>query len=167
MEVILLEDIAKLGHIGDVVKVKDGFARNYLIPQKKAMAANVNNVRALEHQKRVAAKKLAKAKGSADEIKAQLEKLELSFTQKAGEQGKLFGSVTNIMIAEQLAQHGHTIDRHNIQTDVIKATGSFKVPVKLHRDVTAMVKVVVVSDQPAEEAKKPAKAEAEPAPAAE
>src|SRR5690606_24216255 len=114
MEVILLEDIAKLGHIGDIVKVRPGFARNFLIPQKKAMAANVKNVRALEHQKRVAAKKLAKAKNSADEVKAQLEKLELSFTQKAGEQGKLFGSVTNIMIAEQLAQNGFAIDRHNI-----------------------------------------------------
>lgn len=150
MELILLEDIVKLGHIGDVVKVKDGYARNFLIPQKKAMVANTHNVKSLQHQKRVASKKLSKAKAGADEVLAAIEKLELTFTQKAGEQGKLFGSVTNIMIAEQLAANGVTIDRHLIQTEPIKATGSFKVPVKLHRDVTAQLRIVVVAQ--AEEA---------------
>lgn len=146
MEVILLEDIATLGHIGDIVKVKDGYARNFLLPQNKALAASTNNVKALEHQKRVAGKKLAKAKGSADEIKAGLEKVELSFTQKAGENGKLFGAVTHMMIAEQLAEKGFTIDRHAIKAEPIKAAGSFKVNVKLHRDVTATVRVIVVAE---------------------
>lgn len=146
MEVILLEDIATLGHIGDIVKVKDGYARNFLLPQNKALAASTNNVKALEHQKRVAGKKLAKAKGSADEIKAGLEKVELSFTQKAGESGKLFGAVTHMMIADQLAEKGFKIDRHAIKSEPIKTAGSFKVVVKLHRDVTADVRVVVVAE---------------------
>jgi large subunit ribosomal protein L9 len=146
MEIILLEDIASLGHIGDIVKVKDGYARNFLIPRNKAMAASTNNVKALEHQKRVAAKKLSKAKGTADEILKGLEKLELTFAIKAGESGKLFGSVTNIMVAEQLTKHGFTIDRHQIKVEHIKVAGSYKVAVKLHRDVTAQVRVVVVAE---------------------
>lgn len=162
MEVILLEDIATLGHIGDIVKVKDGYARNFLLPQNKALAASTNNVKALEHQKRVAGKKLAKAKGSADEIKAGLEKVELSFTQKAGESGKLFGAVTHMMIADQLAEKGFTIDRHAIKSEPIKAAGSFKINVKLHRDVTAVVRVVVVAEGEAKQAA-PAEAPAEQA----
>ena len=146
MEIILLEDVASLGHIGDIVKVKDGFARNYLIPRNKALQASTNNVKALEHQKRIASKKLAKAKGSADEIKAGLEKLELTFTVKAGESGKLFGSVTNINVAEQLAANGFKIDRHAIKVEHIKTAGSYKVQVKLHRDVTANVRMVVLSE---------------------
>lgn len=147
MEIILLEDIAKLGHIGDIVRVRDGYARNYLIPRKKALVANTNNLKALEHQKRVAAKKLAKARGSAAELKAAIEKQELTFSQRAGESGKLFGSVTNMMIAEELTARGIQVDRHMIQTEPIKSTGSFKVPVKLHRDVTATVRVIVVAQQ--------------------
>ena len=146
MEIILLEDIPKLGHIGDVVRVKDGYARNYLLPHKKGMAASTHNVKALEHLKRVASKKVDKARGGAEGIKAAIEKLELTFIQKAGEMGKLFGSVTNIMIAEQLAAHDVVVDRHHVLTEPIKAAGSFKVPVKLHRDVTATVRVVVVAE---------------------
>lgn len=161
MEVILLEDIATLGHIGDIVKVRDGYARNFLIPQNKALAADTNNVKALEHQKRVASKKLDKARGSAEEIKAGLEKLELSFTQKAGDTGKLFGAVTHMMIAEQLAEKGFTVDRHAIKAEPIKAAGSFKVGVKLHRDVTATVRVVVVAEASEEKkAEAPAASEA-------
>ncbi len=151
MEIILLEDIPKLGHIGDIVRVRDGYARNFLIPRRKAMLADTNNIRALEHQKRVASKKLAKARGGAEERRAAIEKLELTFTQKAGETGKLFGSVTNIMIAEELARQGVEIDRHLIQTEPLKATGSFKVPVKLHRDVVANLRVVVVGEQTGEQ----------------
>lgn len=158
MEIVLLEDIPKLGHIGDIVRVRDGYARNFLIPRKKALEALTKNVKALEHQKRIAAKRLAKARGGAEEIQAALEKIELSFTQKAGESGKLFGSVTNIMIAEELAKHEFNIDRHNIQTEPIKTSGSFTVSVKLHRDVTASLRIVVVGD--VVEAQKKAKAEA-------
>lgn len=149
MDVILLEDVYKLGHIGDVVKVKAGYARNFLLPLNKALAASTHNVKALEYQKRVASKKLAKAKGGAEDIKTAIEKLELSFVQKAGEQGKLFGSITNIMIAEQLAANGVHVDRHNVLTEPIKAAGSFKVQVKLHRDVQASLRVVVVPEQEA------------------
>ena len=164
MEIVLLEDIPKLGHIGDIVRVRDGYARNYLIPRKKALEALTKNVKALEHQKRMAAKKLAKARGGAEQIQAALEKVELTFKQKAGESGKLFGSVTNIMIAEELARQEFSIDRHNIQTEPIKSAGSFTVPVKLHRDVTASLRVVVVAE--ISEAQKKAQAEAEAAKAA-
>lgn len=160
MEIILLEDVASLGHIGDIVKVRDGYARNYLIPRNKALAASTNNVKALEHQKRVASKKLSKAKGSADEIKNGLEKLELTFAIKAGESGKLFGSVTNIMVAEQLAANGFTIDRHAIKVEHVKTAGSYKAGVKLHRDVTAQVRIVVVAEGGAPEAAKAAAAPA-------
>ncbi len=165
MEIVLLEDIPNLGHIGDIVRVRDGYARNFLIPRKKALLASRNNVKALEHQKRVAAKKLEKARGSAEQIKDAIERVELSFTQKVGENGKLFGSVTNIMIAEALREKNIEIDRHNIKTEPIRAVGSFKVPVKLHRDVTATARVVVVgeSEEPARQAA-PAPA---PAPEAE
>ena len=93
------------------------------------------------------AQRASDIKGVAEGLRAEIEKVELSFTQKAGENGKLFGSVTNIMIAEKLAEQGVKVDRHNIQTEPIRSTGSFKVPVKVHRDVTASVRVVIVAEQ--------------------
>ncbi len=152
MDIILLEDVAKLGHIGDVVKVRDGYARNFLIPKKKALLANLKNVKELEHQKRVASKRLDKARGTAEQKLSFVEGLELSFTQKAGVTGKLFGSVTNMMIAQKLKEeHDFEVDRHHIVVEPIKATGSFKVPVKLHRDVTASLRIVVIGDVSEEE----------------
>ena len=144
MKVILQENMENLGHIGDVVKVAPGYARNYLIPKGFAMPANEKNTKALEHAKRQLEYKKNKVLELAKGIVAKIEGLVLNLVHAAGEEGKLFGSVTNMELAEQLKAHGLEIDRKKIVlADPIKHTGEYAVPVKIHPEVTATLKVIV------------------------
>ena len=162
MEVILKEDIANLGHRGDVVKVADGYGRNYLLPRKLALQATATNKAVIEQMKASAARRAATEKAQAEKQVTQLEPLVLSFTRRAGEQGQLFGSVTSADIAAELANQGFEIDRRKIQLgEALKSLGEFVVPIRLYREVTARVKVKVLAE--AQEAQ-PEQAEAsEPA----
>ena len=160
MEVILKEDINKLGHRGDVVKVAEGYGRNYLIPKKLAIEATPGNKAVIEQMKAAAVRKSAKAKGSAEELGKQLDGVTVEFTRKSGEHDQLFGSVTSADIAHALEAKGFTIDRRKILLDVaLKTVGEFKVPVKLHREVTVRVNAVVKKEA-TEEAAAPATEEA-------
>jgi large subunit ribosomal protein L9 len=153
MEVILKEDVNKLGHRGDVVKVAEGYGRNYLIPHKLAIEATAGNKAVIEQMKAAAVRKSAKEKGSAEELGKQLDGQVLEFTRKSGEHDQLFGSVTSSDIAHELEAKGFTIDRRKIVLDVpLKTVGEFNVPVKLHRDVTVTVKVTVSKESVAAEA---------------
>ena len=149
MEVILKEDVNKLGHRGDVVKVADGYARNYLLPGKFAIEANAGNKAVIEQMKASAVRKSAKEKAEAEGLSAQLDAIELVFERKVGEHDHLFGSVTSSDIAHQLEEKGFTVDRRKISLEEpLKSIGEFHVPVKLHREVTSHVKVTVKGDQP-------------------
>jgi large subunit ribosomal protein L9 len=144
MEVILKEDVINLGSRGDVVKVADGYGRNYLLPRKLAMQATETNKAVIEQMKTSAARRSATEKVQAEELLAKLEPIVLSFTRKAGAEGHLFGSVTSSDIAADLAAQGFEIDRRKIVLhDPLKSVGEFKVSIKLHREVTAQVKVKV------------------------
>ena len=144
MEVILKEDVANLGHRGDVVKVADGYGRNYLLPRKLALQATEANKAVIEQMKTAAARRSATEKAQAEELVAKLEPVVLSFTRKSGEQGHLFGSVTSADIATELAAKGFELDRRKIQlADPLKSLGDFTVGIKLHREVTAHIKVQV------------------------
>lgn len=144
MKVILQENMENLGHIGDVVKVAPGYARNYLIPKGFAMPANEKNTKALEHAKRQLEYKKNKMLELAKGIVAKIEGLVLNLVHAAGEEGKLFGSVTNMELAEQLKAHGLDIDRKKIVlADPIKHTGEYSVTVKIHPEITATLKVIV------------------------
>ena len=152
MEVILKEDVADLGFRGEVVKVADGYARNYLLPRKLAMQATAANKAVIEQMKSAAARRSASEKAQAEELLTQLEPLVLSFTRKTGEAGHLFGSVTSSDIAAELAAQGHEIDRRKIQLgDPLKSVGEFKVAIRLHREVTARVTVKVQAEVTEEE----------------
>lgn len=153
MEVILKEDVNKLGHRGDVVKVADGYGRNYLLPGKLAIEATSANKAVIEQMKNSAVRKSAKEKVEAEQLATQLTAVELVFERKVGENDHLFGSVTSGDIAHQLESQGYTIDRRKISLeDPLKSLGEYHVPVKLHREVTAHVKVTVKGDQPEEAA---------------
>jgi large subunit ribosomal protein L9 len=170
MEVILKEDVADLGFRGEVVKVADGYARNYLLPRKLAMQATAANKAVIEQMKAAAARRSATEKAQAEELAAKLEPIELSFTRKAGDGGHLFGSVTSVDIAAELAAKGFEIDRRKIQLgDPIKSIGEVKVAIRLHREVTAHVAVKVLAEITEEEkqAAAIAAAAAAAAPAAE
>ena len=164
MEVILKEDINKLGHRGDVVKVAEGYGRNFLIPKKLAIEATPGNKAVIEQMKAAAVRKSAKEKGSAEELGKQLDGVTVEFTRKSGEHDQLFGSVTSADIAHALEAKGFTIDRRKILLDVpLKTVGEFKVPVKLHREVTVTVKAVVKKEAAAEAAPAPVDTEEAPA----
>jgi large subunit ribosomal protein L9 len=151
MEVILKEDINKLGHRGDVVKVAEGYGRNYLIPQKLAIEATAGNKAVIEQMKAASVRKSAKEKGSAEALGQQLAAVVVEFTRKSGEHDQLFGSVTSSDIAHALEAKGFNIDRRKIVLDVpLKNVGTFDVPVKLHREVTVNIKAVVKKDAPEE-----------------
>ncbi|RXH57887.1 50S ribosomal protein L9 [Granulicella sibirica] len=151
MEVILKEDVNKLGHRGDVVKVADGYGRNYLLPGKLAIVANAANKAVIEQMKGSAIRKLAKEKVVAEDLATKLSSVELSFERKVGDNDHLFGSVTSSDIAHQLEEKGFTIDRRKISLEEpLKTIGEFHVPIKLHRDVTSHVKVTVSGDRPVE-----------------
>ena len=171
MEVILREDVANLGLRGEVVKVAEGYGRNYLLPRKLAMQATEANKAVIEQMKAAAERRSATEKAQAEELLTKLDPAVLSFTRKAGEQGHLFGSVTSADIAAELAAQGFEVDRRKIQLgDPLKSLGDFKVAIRLHREVTARVTVKVLAEASEEtEAAAPAAA-AEPAagkPAAE
>ena len=146
MKLILTEDIPNLGNAGEVVKVKDGYGRNYLMPRGMAMLATDGRVKELEHKRRVIDERVRKAKKGHEAVALTIHKTPLSFTVQAGEEGKLFGSVTSSDIAAQLAEKGVEIDRRKIDlSEPIKQLGEYKVGIKLHREVIAEVKVSVVA----------------------
>ena len=148
MKVILNETVQGLGNIGELVNVKPGYARNFLLPRKLAVVADEKNVKEFEHQKRQAERKLEKVTKEAELVKAQVEKVSCVVSHRAGEEGKLFGSVTNIELAEKLAAAGLEIDRKNIVlTEPIKTLGEHEVPVKLDAGVIATLKVVVEASE--------------------
>ena len=147
MEVILKEDVPNLGLRGEVVKVADGFGRNYLLPRKMAMQATEANKAVIEQMKVAAVRRSATEKVQAEELLAKIEPLVLSFTRKAGEQGHLFGSVTSADIAAELASQGYEIDRRKLQlSEPLKGVGDYKIAIRLHREVTARVTVKVMAD---------------------
>ena len=148
MEVILREDIEKLGSRGQVVKVAAGYARNFLLPKKLAVAATESNKKIIEQERHAYLRREAKQQGEAEELSKLLSGVTVTISQKAGENDQLFGSVTSKDVADALAAKGYNIDRRKIQLDEpIKTLGEFKVPVKLHKDVTAEVAVVVAKEE--------------------
>jgi large subunit ribosomal protein L9 len=152
MEVILREDVSNLGHRGDVVKVADGYGRNYLLPKQLAMEATPANKAVVEQMKAAAVRRSAKEKSEAEQLVTQLNAVALVFERKVGEDDRLFGSVTSSDIAQELAAKGFNIDRRKVQLDEsLKSTGEFHVPVKLHREVTAHISVTVKGEEAAPE----------------
>jgi large subunit ribosomal protein L9 len=144
MEVILKEDVPKLGSRGDVVKVAEGYGRNYLLPRKLAIVATVGNKAVIEQMKAAAVRRSAKEKAQAEELSKQFDGLSVSFTRKAGEHEQLFGSVTSGDVAEALEKKGFNVDRRKIQLhEPLKTLGEFDIPIKLHKDVTTHLKVVI------------------------
>jgi large subunit ribosomal protein L9 len=144
MEVILKEDIEKLGSRGDVVKVAEGYGRNFLLPRKLAIEANKGNKTVIEQMKASAVRKSATEKAAAEQLAKQFDDVSLEFSRKVGEKDHLFGSVTSSDLADALAKKGFDIDRRKIQLDEpLKSLGEYDVPIRLHRDVTARFKVVV------------------------
>ena len=148
MKVILVKDVDKLGEIGDVVDVADGYGRNYLLPRGYALAATARNKRELEHEHRLREHRIAQARKDAESFAGTLQEVHCHFTRKAGEEGKLFGSVTSMDIAEKLKEAGLDIDRRRIQLEQpIKSLGEFTVPVRIRTDVSAMLKVTVAAEE--------------------
>lgn len=145
MEVILTEDVPKLGNAGDVVRVRDGFGRNFLLPRGMALLATAGRVRDVEHKRRVIDEKQRKEIRAHEDYAQKLGELApLEFRVQVGEEGKLFGSVTSSDIAEQIAARGLEVDRRKLElAEPIKQVGDYEVPVRLHRAVTARVKVRV------------------------
>ncbi len=148
VEVILTEDISTLGNAGEVVRVRAGFARNYLLPQGKAMLATKGRVRELEHKKRVIEEKIRKQVSGHELVAKRLEQTELEFQVLVGEEGKLFGSVTNVDIAGRLEEQGFKLDRRKIELkEPIKQLGEYEVTLRLHREVKAQIRVKVVASE--------------------
>ena len=153
MKVILQETMDGVGHLGDLIDVKDGYARNFLLPRKKAVMANDRNIKSFEHVKRVAAERAKKEKLEIETHAKKLSAVTLTMQAQVGKDDKMFGSVTVKDLAEGLAEQGYTVDRRKIQLpQPIKELGSFTVPIKLPRDVTAVVTVHVVKKQDPETA---------------
>jgi large subunit ribosomal protein L9 len=147
MEVILREDIEKLGNRGEVVKVAPGYARNFLLPKKLAVQATGANKKIVEQERQSHLRKEAKHKTEAEDLSKLLNGVSVTISQKAGENDQLFGSVTSKDVADALAARNFTIDRRKIQLDdPIKTLGEHKVPVRLHKDVIAEVTVNVVKE---------------------
>jgi len=144
MEVILKEDVAKLGSRGDVVKVAEGYGRNYLLPRKLAIEASASNKAVIEQMKAAAVRRSAKEKAQAEELSKQFEGVSVNFKRRSGEHDQLFGSVTSGDIAEALEKKGFNIDRRKVQLhEPLKTLGEFTVPIKLHKDVTTHLKVLI------------------------
>ena len=147
VQVILREDVASLGHAGDLVKVKPGFARNYLLPQGKAIVATEASKRELEHQKRVIAEKVRRDRELLDAERKKYDGVVVEIAAQAGEEGKLFGSVTAQDVADALARAGHPVDRRRIELEhPIKTLGPHTVAVRLHSDVHAEVRLTVIPE---------------------
>ena len=148
MKVILTNDMDELGLEGDIVKVANGYARNYLIPKGIALAATKQNITLTESRKKKIEIRRLKAKEDAEKVRERLAGVTITICQKAGEEDKLYGSVTNIDIAAQLEKQGVIIDRRKISLDKpIKSLGEYDVPVKLYPEVTGSVKVVVIPEE--------------------
>ena len=148
MEVILREDIDKLGSRGQVIKVAAGFARNFLLPKRLAVAATESNKKIVEQERQAHLRKEAKLISEAQDLAKLMLGVAITIKQKAGEADQLFGSVTSKDIADALAAKNYSIDRRKIQLDEpIKQLGEYKVPVRLHKDVTAEVTVIVVKEE--------------------
>ncbi len=146
IQVILQQDVDKVGQSGELVRVRPGFARNYLLPRQLAVTATQSAVRRIEHEKTVALAKAEKSKKEAREVAAKIDALKIKLTLKAGEDGKLFGSVTSKDLEAAVKAQGFALDRKSIKlAEAIKTVGSFEVPVKLVSDVTATLKVEVVA----------------------
>lgn len=147
MKVILREDVEKLGKAGDIVKVADGYGRNYLIPRRLAVPADVRNLKALEHERRVIEARARKARKSAEALAERLSAMALVIPAKAGEEGKLFGSVTSRDVAEALERAGATVDRKTVQlVDPIKQVGDYRVKVRLAAGIVPEISVSVVPE---------------------
>ncbi|MFA6540511.1 MAG: 50S ribosomal protein L9 [Bacteroidota bacterium] len=147
MKIILRQNYNTLGAIGDVIDVKDGYARNFLIPRNIAFRATAGNLKALEEEKKLLARKEEKTMKDAEKLSAQLASASVTISMKVGEDDKLFGAVTSQMIADSLNEKGYTIDKRIIELEEpIKTLGIFEVPVKLHSKVNTKVKVWVVRE---------------------
>jgi large subunit ribosomal protein L9 len=147
MQVILRDDVPNLGRPGDVVRVRPGYARNFLLPRNLAVEANPKNLRAFEHEKRLALMRREAKRTESLKIKDRLEQLTIEIAARAGEGGKLFGSVTNIDIERALIAQGVTVDRRRIQlAEPIKELGDFVVPVRIDADVEASLKLKVAAE---------------------
>lgn len=145
MEVILYENVPNLGSVGDVVDVKKGYARNYLLPRKLAVVADSKNIKMLDHQKRVVAARVERMKGKVEELATKLASLSITIAKDAGEEEKLFGSVTTMDISNALRAEGYTIDKRHIKlNEPIKKIGVYEIPVRLHQEVEGTVKIWVV-----------------------
>ena len=148
MEVILREDIDQLGSRGDVVKVAPGYARNFLLPKRLAVAATESNKKIVEQERQAHLRKEAKAQGEAADLAKIMTGATVRIAQKAGENDQLFGSVTSKDIAEGLSAQNYNIDRRKIQLDEpIRQLGEYKIPVRLHKDVTVEITVVVAKEE--------------------
>lgn len=152
MEVILKEDVDKLGSRGDVVKVANGYGRNYLLPRKLAIEATKSNRAVVEQMKAAAVRRSARDKADAEALSTQFNNLTLSFQRRSGEHDQLFGSVTSSDLAAEMEKKGFNVDRRKIQLhESLKSLGEFTVPVRLHREVTAHVRVVIEKEATEEE----------------
>ena len=148
MQIILQEDVEKLGTRGQIVEVTAGYARNYLLPRKLALEASANNMKRLEKMRAAFAKQEATEKDEAQKLGELLAAVSLEFARKTGENDQLFGSVTSADIAEALAAKGYSVDKRKVVlADPIKVVGDYEIPVKLHREVTASVKITVKKDE--------------------
>ena len=153
MKVILCEEVDNLGEMGQTVNVASGYARNFLIPRKLAVAADSASARQIEHEMHIIRRREEKLRQKYGNVKKSLDGAKVEFKMKAGEEGKLYGSVTSLHIAEKLAELGHEVDRKKIQLrDPIKTTGEHQVTIKLVKDLTATVRVIVEAEEQLEEA---------------
>lgn len=147
MKIILKEDVKSIGSMGQTVDVSDGFARNYLVPRGLAVEANVKNIKSLEHEKKVIQEKARKVKNSVQDLADRLANMTVVIKTKAGEEGKLFGSVTTMDIAEQLKNQGIEIDKKKISLDEpIKRLGTYAVNLRLHSEITTQVNIQVIEE---------------------
>jgi large subunit ribosomal protein L9 len=145
IHVVLTEDLQNVGKSGELVKVRPGFARNYLIPRGLAVGATAENVSRIEHEKRVAEARAAKTRSEAEQLAAKLNAVKLTITRPAGEGDKLYGSVTARDIEEALAAQGFSVDRRRIETDPIKSIGTHAIAIRLAPSITATVELTVAA----------------------
>lgn len=148
MKVILKEDVRNIGTMGQIVDVADGYARNFLVPKGLAVDANVKNIRAMDHAKKTIQEKAKKIRGQAQDLSDKIANMIIVIKAKSGEEGKLFGSVTSMDIAEQMKNQGIDIDKKKIVIEEpIKRLGSYRVGIKLHSDVTTQVTLQVIAEE--------------------
>ena len=148
MRIILRQDIEALGNIGEIVNVKPGYARNYLIPNQMAYFATDGAINKIEQEKKQYLVKMAEVKGQAEKLAEKFEQIQVTVAMKVGEEGKLYGSVTTQMISNELSLQGYDVDKRDITiVDAIKTLGVFQVKVKLHHEVSANLRVWVISEE--------------------